>query len=51
MKKKETRGAKDSPPMPSDFWHYAYNPITGFPIENKRSKTVFRKIPYENKEE
>lgn len=50
MEKKETRGSKETPPMPVDFWHYPYNPITGFPIEIKRSKAVFRKIPYENKE-
>ncbi len=49
MEKKETRGRADIPPMPWDFWNYPYNPITGFLVENKRSR-LFKKLNYENKE-
>lgn len=29
--------------MPDDFWHYPFNPITGYHTESNRSMDYYRK--------
>ena len=34
----------DFPEMPKSFWHYAYNPITGFAVYTRGDRKTFKRI-------
>lgn len=35
----------DFPKMPKTFWHYPYNPITGFAVYTRGVRRHFKQIP------
>lgn len=35
----------DFPEMPKSFWHYSYNPITGFAVHTRGIRKLFKHTP------